>query len=362
MRRVIIVLVLCVIGAGWYGLAGSKVALAVNGRSLSESQFAGELRAFEANPGLFCYMSSLANTALAQHGAGRDTVTAAGETAWANLRLEGIAIDQYVAVALKHRPTSADLASAKTSLEGEMAQAAAQTSNTCSGTPAQALAAMPAEMRAAQIEDQASSMYLVSKLNATIPLTATAIKAYYQAHQSNYDRICVSVAVVSPTRLSAFAASQAQGESVAQLAKTYSVDASAAQGGAYGCFSPSSSSYASVRSDVGATPIGHFPTTPLSINYNNGTYALFVAATSKSPTPFAQAQGVVISDIQSSNATAANSVKASILYAAAVALDPAYGRWGLGSSGPTIFAPGLPKDSGPATTTQLTTASTTPYQ
>lgn len=362
MRRVILFLVIAVIGAGWYGLSGSRVALAVNGTSVSESQFHAELRAFEANPGLFCYMSSLANTALAQRGAGNDSVTAAGETAWANLRVEGIAIDQYVTVALKHRPSAAELASATTSLEGELSQAAAQTSNTCAGTPAQALAAMPAELRAAQIEEQASSMYLVSKLNATIPLTATAIKAYYQSHQSRYDRICVAVAVVSPNNLTAFAASQSQGLSVAALAKKYSVDASAAKGGAYGCFSPSSASFTTVRNDVGTTPVGHFPTSPLSISYNGGTYALFVAATSKSPTPFAQAQGVVISDIQASNATAANSVKASILYAAAVALNPAYGRWGLGSSGPTIFAPGLPKDSGPATTTQLTTASATPYQ
>ncbi|MBW4030675.1 MAG: peptidyl-prolyl cis-trans isomerase [Acidobacteria bacterium] len=362
MRRVILVLVLAVVGAGWYGYSGSRIAFAVNGTSVSQSQFRAELRAFESNPGLFCYMSSLANVALAQRGAGNDTVTAAGETAWANLRVEGIAINQYVAVALKHHPSAAELASATVSLEGELSQAAAQTSNTCAGTPAQALAAMPAELRAAQIEDQASSVYLVSKLNATIPLTATAIKAYYQSHQSRYDRLCVAVAVVSPANVNAFGASQAQGLSVAALAKKYSVDKSAAQGGAYGCFTPASSSYASVRNDVGTTPVGHFPTTPQSITYNGGTYALYVAPTSKSPTPFAQAQGVVISDIQASNATAANSVKASILYAAAIALDPAYGRWGLGSNGPTIFAPGLPPTSGPATTAQLTTASTTPYQ
>jgi hypothetical protein len=362
VRRLILFLVLAVVGVGWYGLAGSSIALAVNGSSVSQSQFRGELRAFAANPGLFCYMSSLANTALARRGAGNDSITAAGETAWANLRVEGLAIDNYVTVALKHHPSAAELASATTSLEGELSQAAAQTSNTCAGTPAQALAAMPAELRKAQIEEQATSMYLVSKLNATIPLTATAIKAYYQSHQSRYDRICVAVAVVSPTNVTAFAASQSQGLSVAALAQKYSVDASAKRGGAYGCFSPSSSSYATVRNDVGTTPVGHFSTSPQSISYNGGTYALYVAATSKTPTPFAQAQGVVISDIQASNATAANSVKASILYAAAVALDPAYGRWGLGSNGPTIFAPGLPPDSGTATTAQLTTASATSYQ
>jgi hypothetical protein len=362
VRRVILLLILAVIGAGWYGFSGSSVAVAVNGTSVSESALQAELHAFIANPGLYCYMSSLANTAMSKQGAGNDTVTVAGETAWANLRVEGIAIDQYVATTLKHHPSAAELASATNSLEGELAQAAAQTSNSCPGTPAQALAEMPAEMRAAQIEDQASSVYLVSRLNKTIALTAANIKKYYQTHLARYDTLCVSVAVVAPTSLSAFTASQAQGLSVAALAKKFSADKSGASGGAFGCYPPASSSFASVRNDVGTTPVGHFPASPLSISYNGGTYALFVAATSKTPTPFAKAEGVVISDIQASNSSAANNVKASILYAAAVALDPAYGRWGLGSSGPSIFVPGLPTQSGPASTGQLTTASTTPYQ
>ena len=362
MRRVILFLVLAVIGAGWYGLSGSTVALAVNGASVSESQFHAELRSFQTNPGLFCYMSSLANTALAKPGAGRDTVTVAGETAWANIRIEGLAIDKYVTVALKFRPTAAELAAATTSLEGELSQAAAQTSNTCPGTPAQALAAMPGELRRAEIEEQASSVYLLSKLNATIPVNASTIKSYFLSHQANYDKVCVAVAVVSPSNLSAFAAAQKRGLSVATLAKQFSVDPSSAKGGAYGCFAPSSSSFASVRNDIGTTAVGHFPTAPLSISYNGGTYALFVAATSRTPSTLAQAQGVVISDIQSQNATSANTVKARILAVAGVALDPTYGRWGLGSSGPAVFVPALPAEPGPASTSQLTTAPTTPYQ
>ncbi len=362
MRRVIILLVLAVVGAGWYGLAGSTVAVAVNGSSVSEAQFHAELRSFQTSPGLFCFMSSLANTALAKQGAGRDTVTAAGESAWANLRVEGLAIDKYVRVALKHQPTAAELTSATSALEGELAQAATQTQNTCPGTPAQALAAMPAELRAAEIEEQASSMYLVSKLNTTIPLTTSSIKQYFTTHQSNYDKLCVAVAVVSPTSLSAFAAAQKQGLSVATLAKRFSVDPSSAKGGAYGCFAPSSANFASVRADIGSSAVGHFPTSPLSISYNGGTYALFVAATSRTPSTLAQAQGVVISDIQTLNASSANAVKAKILLGAGVALDPAYGRWGLSSSGPAVFVPALPAESGPASTSQLTTAATTPYQ
>ncbi len=367
MRRVLLVLVLSVFGAGWYGLAGSSTALAVNGSSLSNAALASELHALADNPGLFCYYSSLAAVALAEPAAGnlKDTVTASGTAAWVNLRVEGLAVDNYVKKTFHYVATPSELAAATSALEGELTQAAAQESQTCSGTSAQALAAMPAEMRNAQIEDQASSMYLVKRINKTIALTPANIKAYYTSHQGDYDTICVAVAIVDPNNVPAFAASQKAGLSIAALAKKYSVDpTTAAKGGADGCYGPTSSSFASVRTDVGATPVGHFSTSPFPYTPTTGgtTYALYVGALSKTPSSFAQAQGAVISDIQKSNATGANQVKANILYRAAVAVDPQYGRWGLSSSGPEVFVPALPATTGPATSSQLTSVSTTPYQ
>ncbi len=361
MRRVIVLIVVALVGAGWYGLAGSATALAVNGRTVTYESFNTELAAITTHPGLLCYLSSLAGVGI-EPGAGRDTVTAAGDTAWANFRVEGIAIDEYVTQYLHYHPTAADLASATTSLEGELTAAATQASQTCPGTSAAALADMPAEMRQSQIEAQAASVYLVSKLNSTIPLTAASIKKYFLSHLSRYDTLCVSVAVVDPSNLTAFAAAQKQGMSVAALAKKFSIDASGAAGGTYGCYAPTSSSYAGVRSDVGTTAVGHFPTTPLSISYNNATDALFVAPTKETVSTLAQAEAVVINDIQASNATGANAVKANLLYAAAVVVNPLYGSWGLASSGPAIFAPGLPGDTGPTSKANLTTVATQPYQ
>ena len=364
MRRVIIILVVAVLGAGWYGFAASPPAVAVNGTSVSPVEFRAELDAFNANPGLYCYMSSLVNAAITKQGAGFDSVTTTSAVQWMNLRLEGLAIDRYVATTLHHVPTGAELASARVALEGELTQAAAHASQNCTGTAAQAVAEMPAAMRNAQIEDQASSAYLLSKLNATIALTPANIKKYFLAHQASYDTLCVAVAIVPQANLAAFAASQSQGMSVAALAKKYSVDASAAKGGSYGCFAANSTSYATVRNDIGTTAVGHFPTTALSYTPTAGgpTYGLFVGAISKTPASFATAEGTVISDIQTQNATTGNLIKSNILYTAAVVVDPAFGRWGVSSSGPSVFAPALPTQTGPATSTQLTTASTTPYQ
>jgi len=364
VRRVLLVLVLAVVGAGWYGLAGGAPAISVNGTSVSARAFDAELSTFASQTGLYCYMSSLANAAVSKPGAGNHAVTTASEVAWANLRVEGLAIANYVTRTYHYVPDAAQLSAATTALEGELAQAATQTGNSCPGTPAQALSAMPTEMRDAQILDQAMSMYLVSQLHATIPLTATSLKAYYLAHVARYDTLCVSVAIVAPNNVGLFHQAQLAGASMSQLAKKYSLDSSASRGGSYGCFAPSSSSYVSVRNDVGASALGHFPTTPIAYTPTAGgtTYALYVGASARTHNPFATAEGVVLSDVQTLNATAANAVKSSILYHAAVAIDPELGRWALTTTGPSIFAPAVPGESGPATTSQVTTVSTTPYQ
>jgi hypothetical protein len=181
------------------------------------------------------------------------------------------------------------------------------------------------------------------------------MKQYYTTHTQNYDTICVSVAVVDPTQVTAFDEAETQGMSVAALAKKFSADPSGAKGGAYGCFGPSSSSYSGVRSATASTSLNTFPTTPEQTTYNNAEAALFVAPTKRTPTPFAQAESAVLSDLENANATAANSEKESILYYSAVAIDPSIGRWGLDTTGRAVFAPATPSSGvvGAATITAL---------
>lgn len=362
MRRILLVLVLAVVGAGWYGLAGSATAVSVNGASLTNSDLHAELTAFAQNSGLQCYFAAMTSNTMPASGAGGHTVGASGAAAWANLVVEGLGVDQYATSHLHFRATAAQRATALNSLEGEMTQAATKAGYNCPVSAAAAIAAMPASMRARQVEDQASSTYLVSTLDKTIQLTPANILKYYQSHVSDFDKLCISVALVPPAEASSFAASQAAGLSVAALAKKYSVDASATKGGAYGCYGPTTSSYSLIRSDIGTATTGHFPTSPVQSDYNGTTYDLYVAVTSRSTTPFTQAQSAVVAAIQSANASNASVVTAGLLYQAAVVIDPTYGRWGLSSSGPSVFAPSVPADSGSATTSQLTTAATTSYQ
>jgi hypothetical protein len=361
VRRLVALFVIALLGAGVYGLTGSSSGLTVDNTSISGVTFRTELSAIAHNNTLQCFITALAPMNYAP-GAGGYSIKAAGAAAWANLRVEGLAIDQYVTKKLKYHPTSSALVQATSSLEGEMTQQASANKLTCPGTSTAALAEMPAEMRTAEIEAQATSLYLVAKLKKAVPLTTASMKSYYTANTSQYDTLCISIALVLPADISAFAHSQSAGLSVAVLAKKYSQDPSAKIGGTYGCYPPSNASYVSVRADVASTAFDTFPATPQIISYNGATYALYTAVTKRTVTPFKTAAALVLSDLRNQNASSANTVKNSLLYAAAVHVDPAYGRWGLNTTGPQVFAPATPASSSVTGSRQLSTSGSPTYK
>jgi hypothetical protein len=345
VRRLVALLVLALLGATLYGLSNNSSGISVNGSAVSASTIRAELSAISSNVNLACYVEKIDPTTFAP-GAGGASLSATGAAAWANLRVEGLAIDDYATTTLHYHPNAQDLAKAETSLEAELSAASADSSSPCPGTSAEALAAMPNEMRTFEIASQAASLDVVAKLDSTIPLTLSSMKEYYAAHVADYDTICVSVAVVEPGSISAFSAAQQAGMSVSNLAKKFSVDPTGKKGGVYGCFGPSSSAFTGVRSATISTKLNTFSTTPEQITYNNATMGLFVAPTSRTTTPFAKAESTVLSDIQSANASSANVEKEGILYASTVAVDPSFGRWGASStSGPAVFVPALPSST-----------------
>jgi hypothetical protein len=361
VRRLVALFVVALLGATIYGISGASSGVSASHEGVSGYALDAELSAISTNANLGCYISSLAPTSYVA-GAGNDTVKSSAAAVWANLRVEGLAIDKYVTTTLKYHPDAADLAAAKTSLEAEMTEEAANSTTKCTGTSAEALAAMPAEMRTSEIQDQASSLYLVKKLNQTVPLTEASMKKYYKSHMTDYDTLCVSIALVTTTDVPAFEKDQAAGASVVTLVKKYSQDpTSAAKGGAYGCYSPSSQYYTSVRGDVAGATFGSFPTTPQYTDEDGVEYALFVGVTKESRTPYTEAASTVLSDLQNLNAENADKVKESLLYSAAVHIDPSFGRWGLNTTGPQVFAPGMPSTKNVAGAATLAAGAST-YQ
>ncbi|HVB52326.1 MAG TPA: hypothetical protein VND89_11395 [Acidimicrobiales bacterium] len=362
MRRLVALFVIALLGAALYGLSGSSSGISVDHGTVSGPTLRSELTTIANNKTLECYINLLIPSDFAS-GAGGDSMKVAGASAWMNLRVEGIAIDHYVKTKLKYVPNAKALAAAKLSLEGEMTQAAAAKPITCPGTSVQALAEMTKEMRTAEIEAQATSLYLVGKVKTAIPLTKASMESFYAQHTSDYDTLCISVAVVAPSGVSAFSKAQAAGASVATLAKDYSEDPSATKGGAYGCFSPASSSYSGLRADVVGFAKDTFPTRPFSISYNGGTAALYLAWTKRTVTPFSVAAAAVLVDLQKLNATSANNLKNTILYHAAVHVDPAFGLWGLSqSTGLGVFVPTEPAAHDVTGATQLSATGSPTYK
>jgi hypothetical protein len=362
VRRLVAFLVIALLGAAAFGLSSASSGLSVNGTTVSGNAFRSELAAINASPGMQCYLHAL-NPVSFGSGGGGDTMAAAGAASWANFRVEGVALTKFVTDHLKFDPTKQTLAAAKASLESEMTNAAAaevseDNTKPCTGTAAQAVAAMPLEMQQAQIVAQAASLYLVSKLSTTTPLTTKAMEAYFTSHSADYDTLCVSIAVVSPSRVSGFLAAQASGSSVASLAKHFSIDPSAKTGGAAGCYAPSSQDYADVRADVSTTALNTFPTKPLQIDDNGATDALFVAVTKRTVNTYQQAAAAVLSDLQSSNASSARTEEATILYESAISVDPAFGQWILNSSGPTTVVNAVPPKTDVKGAKFLTTTAT----
>jgi hypothetical protein len=364
VRRLIALLVIALVGATLFGLSNASSGLSVNGTSVSNTTFRGELVAIRSNTTLQCYVKALAPATYTREAGA--SVAMSGATAWANLRVEGLAIEHFARVNLKFHPTATVLARAKTSLLSELTQVGTNSSTPCTGSSAQAFAAMPPEMQTFEVASQAASLYLVTKLHGTTALTAANVKKYYDAHVANYDTLCVSIALVTPAQVAAFTQAQGAGGTVAELAKQFSEDPSGQKGGAYGCYAPTSTSYSGVRADSVNTPLNTFPTTPQYVTLSDGsTAALFVAPTKRTVTPLAQAQNVVLSDLETANATIANNAKESILLHTAIAVDPAYGRWGLTSTGPTLFAPAQPAKADVGTAgaaTALSSAGSSTYK
>ncbi len=341
MRRITFFLVIAILGAWIYGVSGAGNGVVVNNQVTSAQTLRTELSAIATHPSLGCYLSALNSNFETLNN--KTAFNAAAAAEWVNLRVEGTAITQYVAKAFHYTPDQSTELKAKAVLENEFTQAATSANFNCPGTAQLAISEMPSEMRAEQIAAEDASLFLLTKVKATIPLDPASLKKFYLAHITSYEKVCVSIAVVSQANITAFATAQAKGETVAQLAKKYSIDSSASKGGAYGCYGPSASEYSAIRSDVGTTPVGKFPTTPQIVAYQGSDDALYVAVTKRTPETFAQAASLVLSDVRQQNASGANAVSQDILYTAAVSVDPAFGNWGLSSkTGPGVFAPNTP--------------------
>jgi hypothetical protein len=187
------------------------------------------------------------------------------------------------------------------------------------------------------IKAEVASMIVMANIGGTVGTTSKDLQAFYLAHLDQYAKTCASVALVLPSRLSAFEADLQAGATVAQLATKYSSDPSSTKGGAVGCFSPKDGNV----SYFASLPL-HAYGAPRTIVIYGTTYYLFGAATSRTPLAFSDVSSLVLRDVMTYNAGLASGVKDEIMLKQGVSVDPALGVFARVSSSFAIVAPGSP--------------------
>ena len=342
MRRIVLVLIISLVGAGWAGHSLANTALRVDGTTVSEGTLRAELSAIAGSPSYQCYFSPLFGSDF-QTTAG-SAPSAAAAAAWTNMRVEGVAIENYVVKNYHFQPSASVLAASEVSLLSEMNSAAATASLHCPASE-MALRSLGAAVVHEQVYAHAASMELLRHLPPELSSTLAGQQAYFAQHSQDYDRVCVSIALIPAGAQSQFAAQAAAGVSVATLAKSFSADPSATSGGAYGCYGPADSAYPTVRGLVSGVALDKFNTTPRVQTYSGATYLLYVAPTSRTTSAFASVASLVLSDIQKYNATSAGLIQQALIYHSSIAVDSGLGIWGASNNAIGVYPVAQPNTS-----------------
>lgn len=341
MRRLTALLIAALIAVPWLGANISTAA--VQGGRFAESNydFAHEVHAIKNSDAASCYVSALWGVVFTG-GAGLGTYDLAGVTAWANLRLEGLAIASYATDHLNFAPTAKDLDTARNNLVRQMTSSATAKAQNCSGTAAAALAALPTGVQDAMVMAEAASEQVLAKVPSRISEDDASLRAFYNAHRSEYDKICVRVAVVLPVDVASFQADARAGKSPIDLVKKYSLDSSRDQNGEYGCFDATSNA----RDLVRGARVGEWgQPQPVNGNDAGGTgYYLLVSPMSRTTQPYSDAkvQAQVLSDVRKLNAGSASAIKEGIFARVGIRVNPQIGRFGNGQNGLGIYPPATP--------------------
>ena len=340
MRRIVALIALALIGSPLAGYALGNPALVVGNQSVSSAQLTHEvdlLRSVDAPLG--CYVGALWNVSLA-NGAGANTLQLSGVTAWANIRLEGLALEKYAAQRFNFAITPQIKSNAIVALSHQMESAAQSAAITCPTSAANALNIADVNLVDAMVSAQAAGAKILAEVPNSIGTDTASLKAFYNAHLSEYDNICVRVAVVPAESVGDFTNDVRMGASPDAVARKYSVDASAANGGSYGCYGPNTQA----RDLTRGVAIGQWGS-PQQTSQNGVSEYLYVSPMSRTHLPFSSVESVVLADVRQINVGASSAIKTGIYEQIGVRVNPTLGRFGISSGTAGIYAPLSPQSS-----------------
>jgi len=329
-------------------LAGGLVAAAllvptsaadVNGTTISQQSINSDVSAIAGSAPYQCYLN--AQEYLSSNGAGSlPPVTGAGRTentgdhptatsAFVATYLDteiGHQLVQQVADERNVTVTPAQLADARAAYEGQITtvmSTVAQTQNprlTCGAavplTGQEILQTLPASFVNEQVQFVATASVLQEQLSGVGSSDADLMR-YYARHQSEFDRVCVTVAGFN---------TQAEAQTAAAkvaFGTPFSQVASQAQGGPRGC-----APLPVFASQVPSTAkLGSLPVNAVSAPISAGGGYLLLQFTSRTPTPFSSAKPYVEQAVQEAGSAATQKAITAAERHASVSVDPRYGVW-----------------------------------
>ncbi len=341
MRRVVVLVVVALVAAGFAGALLPSGGVRVNAETISSSRIRSELNVISTHRAYFCYLKI--QFGLTSRANGR-AVDAQWVAQYTRTRVDSLAIEQYVTQHFHWSPSTTDLSSARAQYADELTQGATSTGGHCNKSAAQALASLPANLLEDQLRANVYSVELLARLKGTIALTESSLRNFFQQHVHDYDTLCVTLAYVPYSQISAFGNDQKRGLSLSQLARKYSVDSSASKGGVLGCFRPTDTqNFGVVRSYTAGLPLNTYPTQPRIQQYQQSYYAIYLAVTKRTTNSFTIALASVVADARSNNAGIASAAESRLLTRASIVIDPAFGTWLRATS--TVNAPSTPLTS-----------------
>ncbi len=350
MKRLLLLLVVL---AGAVAAAAFTVptnAANVNGQTISQSALNSDLAAIAGSPEYQCALNaeivvqSRGQAGLPPvNGVGTGTYDSTFVSYWLSRMVDDTLLQQLAArrgVVL----TASQLSSART----EALQSLQTTINDVAGsqyqcqvTPSSVLASVPSSFSDKLITAQAYNDLLVDRFASDT--TDAALRRYFAAHASDFDTLCVSGILVQTQDQANQLRSQIEaGASFSQIASTDSQDASsAAKGGDLGCFPATSSSYASVKQDVGSLSLGDV-TEPIASS--GGGYVL-IKLDARDPTQYASARSAVRAAVRATNQQRAAKVLSAAAGRAQVDVNPMYGNWHAATAARGVLPPPSPPTS-----------------
>lgn len=363
MRRALFLLALVIAGAVCAGLFIPTVALSAGSRSLSETQLTGELRAIESSAPYACYLdartyveSQGAAEAPASTGATGSTWSIGLAAEWSDIEVTNLVLEDDAAA---HDPGAfapSQLARARQSLAQAIGvideEAASRGASSDLSFPCATLAqgpvaiglatlqSLPGWFAASLVRAQAAALALSHRV-ALLPTSGPGLTAWYAAHQSEFDTICMGQVWTTSSQTATDVATKVDhGLPVLTAARRYTLSGAPTTAQ---CFSPSSDAYTTISHYLDGVAIGK--ATVVEQEGSTEIYFVVLSPTSRTPNSLASIDKAVVSAVTTVNEGREQALATELQLTARVAVSPILGTWTPSSSGGSVVPPATPPSS-----------------